>query len=692
MKLVSRLVLSLLVFLLAAAAQARVVRVEVLSQGHSFNNTGLPSYEKIVARVYFAVKPESSRNRRIVDLDKAARNNLGEVEFSSDLFLLRPLAQSNGAMLLEIPNRGGKGILSLVDGGKADPASAADLGDAWILRRGFTFASLGWQWDVVDSPGNLRLYAPVAHESGGKHITGLLRDDFTPSEPSNEVPLGHIMGNRLGGTEYPVAAPDDSRNVLTVRDTPHGQRRVIPRADWSFAHAVDGKVTPSNRFLHLNSGFVPGKIYELVYVVQDPVIAGLGFAAVRDFVSWMKHSPDAVAPVKVAYAAGISQCGRFLRDFLYQGFNADESGQMALDGVLAHVGGAGRGSFNYRFAQPSRDAQPMSSIDWPTDIFPFTYLPEADPANPKSGKQGLLDAATQDRVVPKIFFSHTSYEYWGRAASLIHTTADGKSDMPISPNVRIYFYSGLQHFSVAFPPRFDTGDRSSQQLPSPLPIRWFWRAMIANMDAWVRNGSEPPASRYPKIADGTLVSLNKLNFPAIPGLKPPTSATQGWEPDFGPDWRNGILSKQPPAVKYTYPALVPQVDADGNDMGGIRLPEIAVPLATYTGWNLRPPAIGAPTERLAFLGSFVPLHRTATDTAQAHDPRKAIDDRYKSYADYRARFEQALDQLVRERYILAEDGTQLMNRSKEEWDWITSPTGQSEIQERTKAGSGLAVH
>jgi Alpha/beta hydrolase domain len=375
--------------------------------------------------------------------------------------------------------------------------------------------------------------------------------------------------------------------------------------------------------------------------------------------------------VHVAYAAGISQCGRFLRDFLYEGFNADESDRMALDGVLAHVGGAGRGSFNYRFAQPSRDAQPMSSIDWPTDIFPFTDLPEGNPANPAGGKAGLLDAATAKHVVPKIFFSHTSYEYWSRAASLIHTTADGRADAAISDNVRIYHFAGLQHYSVSFPPQMDTGDRASQHLPSPLPIRYFWRAMIANMDAWVRNGIAPPASRYPRIADGTLVSIDKLHFPAIPGMKPPADAAQGMDLDFGPNWRSGILSRQPPAVEGIYPTLVPQVDADGNDLGGIRLPELTVPLATYTGWNLRAAAIGAPNARIAFLGSFVPLPRTVAEAER--DPRTPVDQRYKNYDDYRVRFQQSLDDLIRGRYILGVDEPVLLERSRQEWGWIAGP-------------------
>ncbi len=678
MKLSFRLpVLLSLVFLTTLSSLARVLRVEVLSRAPltaSEARAGAPLYEKITARVYFAVRPADTHNRVVVDLDNAPRNAQGEVEFSSDLFLLRPLSKSNGSLLLEIPNRGGKGLLGLVDGGKADPAEPSELGDGWLLGQGFTFASLGWQWDVANEPGNLRLYAPVAHPARdpSKHIRGLLRDDFTPFVPGNEIPLGHIMGTRLGGTEYPVADPSDAQNTLTMRDLPQGRRIRVPRTLWSFAHTVDGKISPDTSHLRLESGFLPGKIYELVYAVQDPVVAGLGFAAVRDFVSYLKHQPDAIAPVKFAYAAGISQCGRFLRDFVYQGFNADEQNRMALDGILAHVGGAGRGSFNYRFAQPSRDAQPMSSIDYPTDIFPFTDLPETDPHEPQNGKLGLLDAARTAHVIPKIFLSHTSYEYWGRAASLIHTTADGTADMPMDPSVRIYFFAGLQHYSVPFPPQMGTADRQSQQLPSPLPIRWFWRAMIANMDAWVRTGTTPPPSRYPKIANHTLVTLDKLAFPGMDGLKPPADNTSGWDLDYGPNWRAGILEKQPPLVIRPYPALVPQVDENGNDRGGINLPEIAAPLATYTGWNFRSPAIGAPSQRSSFQGSFVPLPRTKADAEGARDSRPSIDSRYKSLPEYMTAFQKAVDSLVENRYILPQDAGSLNERARPEWEWFNS--------------------
>ena len=196
-----------------------------------------------------------------------------------------------------------------------------------------------------------------------------------PSKVMEEIPLGHLIVGNIGGSEYPVADPDDPRNQLSVRNSPEAVRTVIPRSEWQFAHMVDGKLVASDRRIHLNSGFQPGKIYEYIYAVSDPVVAGLGFAAIRDFAAYAKHAPDALVPAARVYGEGISQNGRFLRDLLYQGFNADEEGRIALDGVLAHVAGAGRGSFNIRFAQPSRDAQPTSSIFFPTDIFPFTDQP-----------------------------------------------------------------------------------------------------------------------------------------------------------------------------------------------------------------------------------------------------------------------------------------------------------------------------
>ena len=649
---------------------ARVVRVETATRtdvlgGKDFGDAG--AYERITGRVYFSLAVANSHNLRIVDLSNAVNLKNSEVEFSADFIAVRPkdAHKGNGSLLLEVPNRGRGRILSLVDGGDWDLAK--DAGDAWLLRNGFTIVSLGWQWDA-DGADALRFFAPVAKENG-ETITGLLRGDLMPSKVMLEIPLGHLILGNLGGTEYPVSAPADPLNVLTVRDSRAAPRTVIPRAEWQFAETVDGKLTPSNRYIHLNGGFQPGKIYEYVYVVADPVVAGGGFAAIRDFASYAKHAPDAVTPTARVYGEGISQNGRFLRDFLYQGFNADEEGRIALDGVLAHVAGAGRGSFNYRFAQPSRDAQPTSSVFFPTDIFPFTDLPEKDPISGETG--GLLDRAVADKAVPKIFFSNTSYEYWGRAAALIHVTADGKHDAPISENVRIYHFTGLQHFSGPFPPEKGKGDLLGQQPQSPLPVKYFWRAMIANIDAWVRSNTLPPASSYPKIADGILVPLREYAMPVIPGVNRPHEANEAWHLDFGPHWRDGILSVQPPKVSEPFPVFVPQVDADGNERDGVRLPEITVPLATYTGWNLRDSSIGAPDQRVSFEASYIPFPKTAADRQKIGDPRKSVAERYTDREDYMARYNHAVDDLVKQRWILPEDRDASLHRGEQEWSEAT---------------------
>ena len=661
---------------------ARVTHVEIASRtdvldAKPFGDTG--PYERITGRVYFAVPVANTHNQLIVDLANAVNLRNGEVEFSADFVAVRPknATKGNGTLLLENPNRGHSRILSLVDGGDEDLVHSA--GDGWLLRNGFTVVALGWQWDA-SGPNALRLYAPVAKgfadkdvadvadKDQGKTITGLLRGDIMLAAKADEIPLGHVMVGTIGGLEYPVAHPDDPRNTLTVRDSREGKRTSIPRSQWQFAAMVDGKLTPSNRSIHLNGGFEPGRIYEYVYVVSDPVVAGLGFAAVRDFASYVKHAPDSITPVSRVLGEGISQNGRFLRNFLYQGFNADEDGRIALDGVLAHVAGAGRGSFNYRFAQPSRDAQPTSAVFFPTDIFPFTDQPEVDPLTHE--KSGLLDRAVAEQVVPKIFFSNTSYEYWGRAASLIHTTSDGKRDVAIGPNVRIYHFTGLQHYSGPFPPARGEASLLGQQPQSPLPIRFFWRAMIANMDAWVSAGAAPPPSTYPTIAAHTLVPLREYAFHRIPHLELPREANTAYRLDYGPNWRDGILAVQPPHVGKAFPVLVPQVDADGNELGGIHLPEISVPLATYTGWNLRDPSIGGVWQRLPFEGSYLPFPRNAVERKQSGDPRKSIAERYPDREAYLAQFARATDELIRQRWILPEDRAPLLQRGGEEWDSV----------------------
>jgi hypothetical protein len=668
--------LTLFVFL-TSSALAHVARVEVVSRtdvqdGRVFGLAG--AYERIIGRVYFAVKPENVRNRQIVDLDKAPRNAQGKVEFSADLYLYKPkdMNKGNGAVLFEVSNRGGRGILRLVDGGNSSDANG-EFGDGFLLREGYTIAWLGWQFDVAEDGQKLGLSAPVAHDARRKEIRGLVRSDFTLSEKRDDMPLGHIMLGPSGGKSYPVDDPNPSslKNILSVRDRPTWARLMIPRSQWSFAHSVEGKLVSDPHFIHLDGGFQPGKIYEIVYEAKNPVVVGVGLAAVRDFLSYLKYDPQAAAPVRRVYALGISQSGRFLRHFLYQDFNADEQGRQVMDGVIAHVAGAGRGSFNHRFAQPSRDAQPMSSIFFPTDLFPYTDLPETDLETGETA--GLLDAANRSHTAPKIFFSNTSYEYWGRAASLIHTSADGVKDATPGENARIYFLAGLQHFSAAFPPAKVTSgspELTAQQRHNPNPVQWFWRALITDMDQWVKDGTPPPPNVYPKIADGTLVPLSKWAFPKIPGVNMPHDVNLAYRLDFGSHWKSGIISNEFPRVGKAFSVLVPETDADGNDLGGVRLPELQAPLATYTGWNLRDPSIGAGDMRVSFLGSFLPFARTAAEREKSGDPRLSIAERYASREQYMGKFGEAAMKLIQERFLLREDLPAVLERGQREWDEI----------------------
>jgi hypothetical protein len=671
--------LSIVIFLLlAAGVDAHVTRVEIISRtdiadGHAFGLAG--AYEKIVGRVYFAVNPDNLHNKLIVDLDKAPRNAQGEVEFSADLYLLKPkdMNKGNNAVLFEVSNRGGKGILRLVNGvTSADPN--AEFGDGFLLREGYTVAWVGWEFDVAERGENLKLYAPIAHDAGGKEIRGLVRSDFTPAQKVDDMPLGHSLLGPTGGKSYPVDDPASAKNVLTVRDTPEGSRQVIPRSQWSFAHTVDGKLAADTHFIHLDSGFQAGKIYEVVYEAKDPVVVGLGLASVRDFLSYLKYDPKSTAPVKRVYAVGISQSGRFLRHFLYQDFNADEQGRQVMDGVIAHVAGAGRGSFNHRFAQPSRDAQPLSSIFFPTDLFPFTDLPEADSESGETAS--LFDATNKSHSAPKIFFTNTSYEYWGRAASLIHTSPDGLADAKLGENVRVYLLSGLQHFSVPFPPQKSnpgSPDSNAQQRYNPNPVQWYWRALITDMDQWVKDGTPPPVSTYPKIADGTLVPLSKWAFPKIPAVNKPHEFSLAYHLDFGPKWREGIVSIEPPKVGKPFAALVPQSDANGNDMGGVSLPELQAPLASYTGWNLRDPGIGLGDLRLSFYGSFIPFAKTAAEREKSGDPRLSVAERYASHDEYMGKFAEAAMKLIHERFLLREDLPAMLERGEREWKEVAEP-------------------
>ena len=660
--------------LVAATAGAELVRIEIrersdVLEGRVFGKSG--AYERLAGRAYFEVDPALEANRIISDLNLAPRNARGRVEFSADLYVLKPRDPrlGNGTILFEVSNRGNKYLLRQFNfaAPSNDPHAAEHFGDGWLLEQGYTLVWLGWQFDVPDQRDLLRLFAPAAQARQGP-ITGMVRSEYVPDRRVSSFSLADRTM-----IAYPAADLNDPEAQLTVRARVEGPRNLIPRGRWRFAREEFGDIVPDGTRVWAEGGFEPGKIYEVVYRARNPVIVGLGPAGVRDLVSFLKYGgapehvklSDQARFLKRAIGVGTSQSGRFLRTFLYYGFNQDERGRQVFDGILAHVAGGGRGSFNHRFAQPSRDAHPFMNQFYPTDIFPFSDLEETDPVTGR--KDGLLARAMKAGVVPKIFYTNSSYEYYGRAASLTHTTPDGRRDARLPPTARIYLFAGTQHSPAAFPP----ARSGTQNLVNPNDYRWAMRALLKAMHQWVADGVEPPPSRYPRLEAGELVSLEAVRFPRIPGLALPSRIHKAWRVDYGPEFLSaGIISFEPPKIGKEFPVLVPQVDEDGNELAGIRLPEIAVPLATYTGWNLRAPELGAPDEIYSMAGSFLPLPRTRAEREKLRDPRRSIEERYADREAYLAKITAAARELAAQGYLLAADAARLTEACGRLWDHL----------------------
>ena len=658
--------------LLAAPASADVVRIDVdarhvVADGRAWGLAG--PYEALSGMAHFEVDPANPANRIVTDVALAPRNERGKVEFRSNFFLLKPAdaARGNGAVLYEVSNRGGKGMLGYFNNaaGSRDPRTAEEMGDGFLLENGFALLWLGWQFDVPVREGQMRLHTPAA-TGGGAPVTGLVRSEVVVTERVWDRSLadrGHVA--------YPVADPSDPSNVMTVRDGVGQPRRVVPRGRWRFARRTgSGAVVDDPTRVHLEGGFEPHKLYDVVYVAQDPALVGLGPAAVRDMISRLKYgaSPELGLPagaIDRAIAWGVSQSGRFLRTFLHHGYNADERNRRAFDGVMAHVAGAGRGSFNHRFAQPSRDGHPFLNKLYPSDIFPFTDVVQHDPETDL--RDGLL-AGIQPGHMPKVFYTNSSYEYWGRAASLVHTTIDGAADAPLLDNVRIYSFAGGQHGPGRFPPRRTSGRQPS----NPNDYSWFLRPLLLAMDRWAADESAlPPPSVYPRIADGDLVAPGALGFPDLPGVGQPAEPHLAYRAVYGPEFRTrGIVTVQPPEVLSAFPVLVPAVDADGNETGGLKMPEVAAPLATYTGWNLFRAGAGPAGVLSSMQGSYVPFPLTAEDRERTGDPRPSIEERYGGRDAYLGQVTEAALALVDQGYLLAADLAPILTRAARHWDYL----------------------
>ncbi len=639
----------------ARPAGARVERVEIIERGTLAGGAafgGVGAYERIRGRLHYAVDPKDPANARIVDLGLAPRDARGLVTFAGDFLLLRPkgLGRGNHRLLYEVDNRGNLGMLAFFDDApwSNDPRELGDFGDGFLLRQGYSLLWSAWNWDVLPGDGRLQIELPIATENGAP-ITGPVAAEFVLMREAKSAPF--MWGDSRG---YPPVDLEEPQARLTVRDEPTGARTPIPRDRWRF----DGPT----RVLY-EPGFLPGRIYELVYAAREPRVVGLGLAAIRDALSFFRFegqdsagTPNPLADdgrpdPEATLAFGISQSARVLQHLLLEGLHVDEAGRMVFDGALIHVPGGGKGSFNHRFAQTTRHPSELEDQQYPADFFPFATTPEIDPVT--GAKGDVLTRAGAAGALPKLFYTLTSTEYWARSASLLHTDVEGERDLPLAANARLYMFAGAQHGNWRTPAR-----GPYQNCGNALDHRPPMRALLLALDAWAGRGTAPPASAFPNLAGGTLGSVADYRraFPAIPGVRLPARNLQPPRLDLGPRFASqGIADLQPPAFGPPFITRVPLPDADGNDLGGMRLPAVALPLGTYTGWNLRGLEVGAPDHLARWSGSFIPFARTEAEARAAGDPRPSLEARYRSRQDYESKVAAAAEELVRQRRLLEVD-------------------------------------
>lgn len=637
---------------IATTAEARIVAIEITAQepfadGAAFGAAG--PYLRITGRARGELDPRDPRNRAIVNLDRAPRNARGMVEYETDLFILRPAdpARGNGRMLYEVNNRGRKFLFPwLMDGpvqavgATNDPRTAAHAGNGLFLRMGYTIVWSGWDPDAPRANNGMAMTVPVA-TAGGQPIVRRIRDELVSGT------RGPLLDRfRLS---YEAATLDQAQARLTVRRQQSDARQELPGTAWEF---VDSRTI---RLLPDGARPEPGSLFEFHYQAKDPRVLGIGFAATRDVVSFLRHeardSRGGANPlgrrITHAIAIGISQSGRYLRDHIAQGFNQDEAQRRVFDGVLSHIAGVGRVFLNYEFGQPARTNTQHEDHDYPENEFPFSAAAMVDPV---TGTRGAL--LRGDRFDPLLMEVNTATEYWQKGASLLHTDPLGQRDVALPRGARVYMVAGTQHGGRA---GLDTspGPCANPRNPhSPAPAL---RALIVALDQWVTRGTAPPASRVPTLRAGTLVEAGQTGFRPIPGMTLLRRMNQVTPPV---DWVD------PQAAARTYRPLVAVVDFDGNETSGILLPDIAVPLGTYTGWNgyRAPFPEGALCDRD---GSFIAFARTRAQREQRGDARGSLEERYFDHPRYVNLVRERAAALVRQRLLLQEDADRYIARARE---------------------------
>ncbi len=617
-----------------------VTDIANFADGHEFGAAG--AYVRIKGVARGMLDPAAPANAGIVDLDKAAKNVQGLVDYATDFDILRPkdARRGSGILVYDVPNRGSKRIFNLLDDFAADPArtndpkTKEDAGLGFCFGRGYSLVWSGWDPGAPRANGGLGAEFPTALEND-RPITGRIRDEF---HFGTRAP-GDGSVRRLS---YPAASTDQPQARLTVRARESDRRSGIARGEWEFIDDRSIRLLPEGRT------FEPIKIYELWYEAVGPKALGIGYASVRDLVSFFRYTNanqggipnplvSAMSEIRHALAFGVSQSGRFLRHFLELGMNADAAGQIVFDGVFSHVAGAGKVFANHRFGMPGRTATQHEDRLYPENWFPFSQAATTDPI---SGKRGAM--STGAATDPKIIETNSSTEYWQKGASLVHIDPGARRDLALPANARAYLIAGTQHGGR---PGVDPRPGPCVNPRNPHSATPALRALFVALEEWVTGGIAPPPSRVPSLAAGTAIPAEAARMPRVPGF----ALAPGANPILPPvDWVD------PPEgdPAQLYETFVSAVDSDGNETAGILLPPIAVPLGTYTGWNVYR---AQPDELADRDGSLIPFAGTRTERDAADDPRPSLAERYGTREAYIAKVEAAAAALVAKRLLLPAD-------------------------------------
>ena len=634
-------------FLAGNQALADVTRIDIVEQ-ETLTDAGVDfSYRRISGLVHFTLDPNDPANAAVTDIQLAPLNADGLVEYAADFRLLVPSADiANGGLLYNVNNRGNSRVPPEVS--LQHPLSG----------KGFTYLISGWINEIAPRPGRLRLHAPVVG-IGDAPVTGEVRYEVSVENAADSV---NIAGG--GHLAYAPTEAGLANARLTQRLYQEDPRIPVSRADFDLQVNEVADHNQVEVLLSVDGGLQPGYLYELIYEARDPVLAGAGLAGIRDLVSLLRYADTDselladldLAEIEHTVAWGISQSGRLLRQFVYDGFNSDLQGRQVFDGVIPVIAGGGYGMFNNRFAMPTRTNGHHSNYLYPNDLFPFTYGESTDPYTGR--RDGVLSKARADGTVPRIMHIQTTNEYWLRAGSLPHTNPQGTADARIPEEVRFYTIGGSQHGSRDGVVR----EASRGQLPDN-PNRWspISESLIVAMYDWVAEGVEPPASRYPRIADGTLVpshidgEINSRAWQPLAGINHPGSMYQPQHTGYGDRWDSErIIDTHPEYSDHAYGALVPAVDADNNDLAESTVlpPLTSVPLGTFVPWNLRAPSNGAEASLARLTGGYIPFAENPAAAQQQQDPRSTLESLYRSADDYLSRYEQATDELIEQGFLL----------------------------------------